>query len=58
MRTQPKMQNTKIRIKYRDVMKLIMESLIFLNNVVLSLSVFAYKKFLYQSLYKEKYNRH
>lgn len=39
-------------------MKLIMESLIFLNNFVLTLSVLAYKKLLEQSLYKENYNRH
>lgn len=39
-------------------MKLIMESLIFLNNVVFTLSVFVYKKLLEQSLYKENYNRH
>lgn len=58
MRMMPKTQNIKIRIKYRDVMKLIMESLIFLNNVVFTLSVFVYKKLLEQSLYKENYNRH
>ena len=39
-------------------MKLIMESLIFLNNFVLTLTDHANKKLLDLSIYKENYNRH